>query len=712
MLGKPLNPHHLQSGEILAAVDRICSSPEWVQSPRMGQFLRFVTSQTLDGRGTELKETVVGVHVFGREAAYDPKQDPVVRVEARRLRAKLLEYYAGSGAADPVRVDLPKGTYQPSFSALQSQPPVQMPTAVESASEGLSPARIPWWRWVAAALAVLAFGAAGWTLRPRPPVTSTPRLLTDGQGFARSPSFSPDGESIVYGHEDAGRYNIRIMRADRSSQRELTSGPEVDYEPRWSPDGSTIAFLRRVQEARYTMMLKPAAGNAGSAERAVTTISVRGSFDWMPDHSALLVSDRAAPSSPLSIFLIELADGRRRQITAPPAGSLGDSSPRASPDGKEVAFIRAAESAVHDVWISPVAGGTGRRLTRVAGRVEGLVWHPREPSILASLQPAGELRSLWRVPLDGSAPARVPEAGVGPIQIALSPKGDRLAWVDRFADTNIWSAPLPYRQGSARALTSGLALDTGPQVSPDGTKIAWRSGRTGRDEVWICNAAGRNPRRVTQMNGPTTGSAHWSPDGSMLVFDSRPNGNGDIFLIPADGGTPKPLTRDASNEVLPSYSRDGNWIYFSTDRSGGWEVWRMRPDGSDPSRVAGNGAFAPTESHDGKWVFFTKQSEGGVWRIPSRGGAEEKLTAEPAGNQWGQWSVTPGAIYYLAYDPPAKRHFLRFDLKSRKATEIMQVPRFPVHFDSAMSAAASEAFLTWAQLDSAGSEIMMIDGFR
>lgn len=698
----------MQPEAIIAAVDRICSSPEWVQSARMGQFLRFVTNQTLEGRGTELKETVVGIHVFGRDPGYDPKLDPVVRVEARRLRAKLLEYYAGSGAADPVRIDLPKGTYQPSFAALPGIP--DPPPSIEVPAPAEVPARSgPGWWPVTAVLAVLTLGAAGWMLRPHPALPSTPRLLTERQGFARSPSFSPDGQSIAYGHEDGGRYNIRIMRVDQSSRREFTSGPDADYEPRWSPDGTTIALLRRLSGERYSVVLKQ---TAGTAERTLTSLSARGSIDWMPSGSALLISDRADPSSPLSIFIVELADGRRRQVTAPPAGSPGDSVPRASPDGREVAFVRAKESAVHDVWIAPVTGGPPRQLTHVKGRVEGLVWHPREQSILASLQPAGELRSVWRVPLNGSAASRVAEAGVGPIQIAISPKGDRLAWADRFADTNVWSAPLPFREGSARAITSGLTLDTGPQVSPSGTKIAWRSSRTGRDEVWISDAHGNNSRRVTYMNGPTTGSAHWSPDGSTLVFDSRPNGNGDLFLIPVAGGTPKQLTRESSNEVLPSYSRDGRWIYFSTDRGGGWEIWKIRPDGSEPARVAGDGAFAPTESYDGKWVFFTKQSEGGVWRVPAAGGTAEQLTPGPTGNLWGQWSITPGAIYYLSYAPPARRHVLRFDLRSRNTTEVMPVRGFPVQFDSGMSVPASEDFLTWAQLDSAGSEIMMIDGFR
>ncbi|MCC6860293.1 MAG: hypothetical protein IT158_17120 [Bryobacterales bacterium] len=82
----------------------------------MSRFLRFVVEQALAGRGSELKEYLVGVEVFDRGEGYDPRVDPIVRVEARRLRSKLSAYYESEGAADPVRIDLPTGRYCPRFS--------------------------------------------------------------------------------------------------------------------------------------------------------------------------------------------------------------------------------------------------------------------------------------------------------------------------------------------------------------------------------------------------------------------------------------------------------------------------------------------------------------------------------------------------------------------------------------------------------------------
>ena len=79
----------------------------------MSRFLKFVVEQTLAGEGERLKEYVIGVEVFDRDADYDPRLDAIVRVEAARLRTKLAEYYAGEGRSDAVVLNLPKGGYAP-----------------------------------------------------------------------------------------------------------------------------------------------------------------------------------------------------------------------------------------------------------------------------------------------------------------------------------------------------------------------------------------------------------------------------------------------------------------------------------------------------------------------------------------------------------------------------------------------------------------------
>jgi TolB-like protein/Flp pilus assembly protein TadD len=106
-----------------AQLDRLLASRAFAGSRRLRRFLSFAVEQALAGQSNELKEYTLGVEVFDRDSSYDPRIDPIVRVEARRLRAKLKSYYEQEGAGDPLVVTIPEGSYVPRFSARAAVPP-------------------------------------------------------------------------------------------------------------------------------------------------------------------------------------------------------------------------------------------------------------------------------------------------------------------------------------------------------------------------------------------------------------------------------------------------------------------------------------------------------------------------------------------------------------------------------------------------------------
>jgi hypothetical protein len=101
--------------DIWGAVDRIQKSQAMSGCQRLMQLLSFVVDSTLKGDAEHLKETTIGVAVFGRTPDYDPKVDTIVRSQAWRLRSKLRKYYASEGSADPIIIDVPVGHYVPVF---------------------------------------------------------------------------------------------------------------------------------------------------------------------------------------------------------------------------------------------------------------------------------------------------------------------------------------------------------------------------------------------------------------------------------------------------------------------------------------------------------------------------------------------------------------------------------------------------------------------
>jgi hypothetical protein len=96
---------------VRAQLGRMLDSPAFARAGRMRRFLTLSVGETLAGRGLELKEYTVGVAVFDRGVAFDPAADPIVRVEARRLRSKIRDYYRRHGRGDQILIEIPKGAY-------------------------------------------------------------------------------------------------------------------------------------------------------------------------------------------------------------------------------------------------------------------------------------------------------------------------------------------------------------------------------------------------------------------------------------------------------------------------------------------------------------------------------------------------------------------------------------------------------------------------
>jgi TolB-like protein len=130
-------------------LERILASPGFARNERLSRFLRVIVERHLEGRDGELKESVIGIEVFGRQPGFDAKQDSTVRTEAGRLRARLAEYYAGDGIGDRVIIELPKGGYIPAF----------RPLGLGETGKTRS-----WWPWLGGATAavVVAVAATGW----------------------------------------------------------------------------------------------------------------------------------------------------------------------------------------------------------------------------------------------------------------------------------------------------------------------------------------------------------------------------------------------------------------------------------------------------------------------------------------------------------------------------------------------------------------------
>ena len=123
MTVRTTSPASIDTEKIRRQLDRILASKSFRQVDRLQRFLGFIVTETLGGHGDNLKEFLIGIEVFGKESSFDPRMDPIVRVQARRLRARLTRYYREEGRGDEILIELPKGGYAPLFQQVEGGEP-------------------------------------------------------------------------------------------------------------------------------------------------------------------------------------------------------------------------------------------------------------------------------------------------------------------------------------------------------------------------------------------------------------------------------------------------------------------------------------------------------------------------------------------------------------------------------------------------------------
>jgi Tol biopolymer transport system component len=253
-------------------------------------------------------------------------------------------------------------------------------------------------------------------------------------------------------------------------------------------------------------------------------------------------------------------------------------------------------------------------------------------------------------------------------------------------------------------------MESGPQFSPDGSKIAFESTRSGAYEVWMCRSDGSGLVQLTHYNS-VTGTPRWSPDGQQIAFDSRAAGNADIFVVDSQGGPPRKLTGEPSNEVVPSWSHDGRWIYFASGRTGGWEVWKAPSTGGPPVQVTRHGGFAAFESSDGRFLYYAKGlTVPGLWRIPTKGGEEIELISSLEAGYWGYWAVVDSGIYYL--NMQTKPAIAFFDLATHRTTPVFDLENPPAREAPGLAVSSDKKTILYTQLDALNNDIILVENFR
>lgn len=697
----PPHSRHPDCNPIRQQLDRILQSPGFQSSPRMSRFLRFVVETSLSDEADQIKETTVAIAVFDRSPDFNPKTDPVVRNEARRLRAKLDAYYETEGKEDPVRISVPKGGYVSHFEIVEITPSIPTPALPPAKSN-----RSLWLLLIPAIALALWFALARPPHEPVIPVSITPLTSYTGREF--QPAVSPDGHQVAFVWDGKdGNFDIYVKQLDGEPLR-LTTNPAHDLYPAWSPDGQTIAFLRAGPDSVRLMSVS----SLGGRERTIIEL---GLLDvgrwrsnallmaggprpaWSPDGRELLFTKCLQESAACPLHAFDLASGRLRQVTES-VHNVSDFYPAWSIDCKNLAFVRYVSNSSGDIYLADSPGQPSKRITSDFRDIRGLAWTP-DHQIVFSSNRSGPY-SLWKLNPETGAITAIHSSGEMAIEPSLSHDGKLLVFTDATINANIWQTDL--KTNKTDRLIASSRQNHSAQFSPDGTHIVFASDRSGNWELWTAAADGTGPQQLTHFKAGVVGTPHWSPDGRYIAFDARPAGHSSVFVIPAAGGEPKPLQRNAFEERMPSWSPDGNWIYFNSNRTGRVEIWRAPAQGGAAESVIPHTGF---DTHpDDKTLIYT-DSLPGFWSVPLSGGQPTKLPGLEQIIPRRCWTWHPKGIFY--YDQEALFFYAFATRKSKRLAAVDH--QFMVDTPS-LSVSPDGTKLLFARHDSTASDLMQLRG--
>jgi Tol biopolymer transport system component/DNA-binding winged helix-turn-helix (wHTH) protein len=505
------------------------------------------------------------------------------------------------------------------------------------------------------AIAASTPGAEGMRLS-----TITPTPLTFDGGPKGYPQLSPDAQKIAFAWngEQPGNQDIyiKVIGSDTRSLR-VTNHAAAENFPVWSPNGDRLAFIR-IEDGRTSIHTVPWTG--GESTKIVDVVGRPFHLNypittpsWSPDGRYLLYGERP-PDAPARVVRLDLNTREKRELTVPSTrtDAVGDFAPSVSPDGRNVAFVRGSGSFINlDIWVMDLDGRNVRRLTDLRMyEVDGIAWTPDGRELLFT---AGDRfkHSAYSIDL-GTGIAR-PLAGLGENDRWPSVARERLVFARmNWPELRLWqAAPRSATERSGRDFgIDGVKLT----FSPADGRMAWHSRQSGSVQIWIADPAGTNAHMLTAMTDAW--DPQWSPDGRLIAFWSYEHeGQSDIYFVDPDTRHVLRRTTHTADDMNPTFSSDGRWVYFCSTRDGTPQIYRMPVEGAEHAEpVTREGGCFASASRDGRYLYYEQFDPGlgfpirtPVWRLELGSDAppDEVLPGWPRAER--SWVLADGGIYQL-----------------------------------------------------------------
>jgi Tol biopolymer transport system component/DNA-binding winged helix-turn-helix (wHTH) protein len=570
--------------------------------------------------------------------------------------------------------------------AADEHPPEPQPPAVvpPRGDEGRRPR--PQQRWMSLGILVTAIGAivavaVDVQLRQRtgqtPPRRSLQRVTYEDAALPREAAWAPDGRWVVYSSDRAGNADIWKQRLGDPDPIRLTWSETNESQAQWSPDGQAIVF--RSERDGGGLYVMPA---NGGVERLVSSFGYEPR--WSPDGTLILFRRSAVLPDLPTMYVVGL-DGRPpRPVRPDVTGQFRALHAAWHPDGDRVSMwgtTRTREVRFLTVPLEDGAPVTPRISDRVQQDLAGVsvdrfVW-ARSRRYIYFEGRAGDTQNVWRITVDPlteawvDGPERLTTGAGEETNVALSSDGTTLLFTTTASRTRLWSFPFDPANGLVTGqpypISNGSTGEVDFDARADGSKVAYRTFRAGRSELWERSVSEGQERLLLSSADWKLAKPLWSPDGATLAFmrlDIRDNTSA-VALLNADGTGERVLTSPRHVEMQGSdWSKDGRAI-LGACRFSEFDLYStclvsvssasqagdsmVQVIASDPRRNLFNQRFSP----DQRWITFLAHdlsyaSTSTVYVAPAAGGPWRALTDGTWFDDKPRWGPDGRVVYFVS----------------------------------------------------------------
>ncbi len=584
--------------------------------------------------------------------------------------------------APPTPVSVPSPTpTQPGDSLAQAQ----SPAAEEKISRGLP--RGTNLRWLLLVILLIAAGFF-WALNhgstppeiSSPPWAGPPVPLTSYPGRERQPDLSPDGQRVafVWSGQDLPvgcATALYVKQRNSETPLRLTGAPGWVAWPAWSPDGQTIAF---VQGSGERIELCTVASLGGAVRTVFLSKDLIEGVAWLTGERGLIFSARDPQGGSRKLMILNLDSLVARGLPASLAMVGEDFLPRVrTADGKLV-WIHQDPGGEYSLCESLKEQPVAQRILEGRGGLAGVSWLPADEGLVYSAMSEG-LFKLWSLK-PGSGQPQLLNTGQGSaLNPTVSGRSGNLAFEQvRMARNLMMIKVLGVQPWQLQSLpfAPSTRWEYSATFSPDGTRIALVSDRSGFPEVWLADREGSGLDQITTLKPGFLGQMHWSPQGDRLAFELKKAGHRAIMVLDAAGGRPQTVVQDDQDVVLCGWLPDGKALLIARRGKDGWRLGKSSLNGALTGKwqtITDIPATAGEISSLGGFLYFTRPTIEGLWRQTLEGAEPELIIPNLLPADRANWRLSGDHIAWVERIAGAP-YLMWLDLETGTSSMVADLP--------------------------------------